>query len=229
MIRQWHQRALTRLVHERDLLEQLPYFRLERLAHPRGENATAIGMLLFAGSRSGKHYMLRIRIDYPWNFPAALPHVYDQDKILKVDANGHLIGKHELCLTLLERCEFALRTDHLTVDLLGAALVWWHKRVIYDGTGKWPGDAERHGINALIDLLVERNVAPDANVLSRWLLVHATTSQGRAQLPSPYAPCPCGNGKTLKFCHGDALQPLLRRLKQFPPQLPLRDGLDFKT
>lgn len=229
MIRQWHQRASARLAHERDLLEQLPYFRLERLAHPRGENATAIGVLHFAGYRSRKHYALRIRIEYRWNFPAALPHVYDQNKILKVDANGHLFGQHELCLTLLERGEFVLGTNHLTVDLLGAALVWWQKRVIYDRTGKWPGDAERHGINALIDLLVERNVASDANVLSHWLLTHATTSGGRAQLPSPYAPCPCGNGKAVKFCHAETLQPLLRRLKQFPPQLQLRDGLDFKT
>lgn len=229
MIRQWHQRAPGKLARERDLLAQLPFFRLERLTHSVDENATALGVLRFTGSRSGKYHTLRIRVGYPYNFPAALPHVYDHDKILKVDANGHLFGQHELCLTLLERGEFALGTNHLTVDLLGAALVWWQKRVIYDRTGKWPGDAERHGINALIDLLVERNVARDANMLSHWLLTHATTSEGRAQLPSPYAPCPCGNGKKLKFCHADALQPLVRRLKQFPPQLPLRDGLDLKT
>jgi len=138
------------------------------------------------------------------------------------------LGSTKFCITLLEREEFTLGTADLTEHVVSAALLWWRKRVIYDRTGKWPGPAERHGINAVIDLLVERHVAPDATTLSAWLLANATTEQGFARVPDRYAPCPCGSGKATKFCHDDSLRPLVHRLKGFAPHIPLHRGLDLK-
>ena len=83
--------------------------------------------------------------------------------------------------------------------------------LIFDRTGKWPGVAEKHGIDAVIDLLVERHVINDVTIISTWLHQHATIN-GRPCNPDIYAPCPCGSGKRLKFCHRDDLQPLFKRL-----------------
>jgi hypothetical protein len=225
---QWHELSGSRLQQERALLNGLPYFRRERDSIDKNGAFTVMGVLHYTGQRSGKKDALRIRIVYPRAFPRRCQHLYDHDRVLRVDPDGHLFGDHELCLALQEREAFPLGTADLTEHVLGAALVWWRKRVIYDRTTHWPGPAERHGINAVIDLLVERRVAPDATKLSTWLLAHATTAEGFARVPDRYVPCPCGSGKATKFCHDDALRPLVQRLKTFTPTIPLVRGLDLK-
>jgi hypothetical protein len=216
------------LQQELALLNRLPYFRLERAGIDKNGAFTVIGVLHYTGRRSRKEDALGIQIVYPRAFPRQCQRLYDHDRVLRVDPDGHLFGDHELCLTLVEREEFPLGTADLTAHVLGAALVWWRKRVTYDRTTQWPGPAERHGINSVIDLLVEPRVAPDATTLSGWLLAHATTAGGYARVPDRYAPCPCGSGKATKFCHNDALRPLVQRLKTFAPTFPLVRGLDFK-
>jgi hypothetical protein len=225
---QWHELSSSRLQQERGILNGLPYFRLEHAGVGTDDHLTAVGVLHYVGRRSGKEDALRIRIVYPRNFPRQIQRLYDHDRVVRVDHDGHSFGKHELCITLLEREEFTLGTADLTEHVLGAALLWWRKRVIYDRTGTWPGPAERHGINAIIDLLVERQVAPDATTLSAWLLANATNTDGLACTPDRYASCPCGSGKATKFCHDDALRPLIQRLKAFAPDIPLVRGLDLK-
>ena len=227
--RQWHELAPSRLQQERATLNALPYFRPERDVIAANGCFTATGVLHYIGHRSGKEDALRISLTYPRTFPRRIQRVSDHDRVLRVNPDGHLVGQHELCITLPERQEFPLGTPNLTEHVLGAALLWWRKRVIYDRTGTWPGPAERHGINAVIDLLVERRVAPDATTLSAWLLANATTAQGFACVPDRYAPCPCGSGTATKFCHDAALHPIVQRLKTFPQQVPLHRGLDLKA
>ena len=209
-------------------MRALPYFTFEHTLVNDHDVFTAIGTLHYVAPRSGRTYALRVRAEYPWDFPRHPPRLYDHERVLTVDVDGHLFGKHELCLTLPERGEFSLGALDLTEQVMGAALLWWHKRVIYDHGEKWPGPAERHGINAVIDLLVERHVVADAATLSTWLLAYATTTAGTVQLPDPYTPCPCGSGTKLKFCHRDDLAPLLRRLRLLPVASPLAACLDLK-
>jgi hypothetical protein len=172
---------------------------------------------------------MRIRLEFPDTFPKRAPRVFDHDQIFKPGADGHLLGSHELCTTLTERGEFALGTDGLTEEVLSAALVWFHKRRLYERTGRWPGPAERHGINAVIDLLVERRIARDADTISAWLVAHAGTPDGRPTRPDVYAPCPCGSGKVLKFCHRDDLQLVFSRLAHLPAGYLLKNLLDTKN
>ncbi len=170
---------------------------------------------------------MRCRLEYPRHFPRAPQHVFDHDKIFAPGANGHLLNNHELCLTLPERGEFPLGTEGLTQQVLGAALIWFHKRIIYERGKPWPGPAERHGIGALIDLFVERGIARDAAQLTAWLQTNATTPSGRLSEHNPYAPCPCGSGKKLRFCHGVELRSLFDRLAHFRSER-LTEVLDLK-
>jgi hypothetical protein len=204
----WHQLSTARAASERERLANAPYFTLERVMAER--RFTAIGTLHFKRG-CGKDYRFRIRLEYPRHYPKTPPQVFDHDHVFTFTLDGHLFSTHEICLTLPERGEFTTISEHLTHEVLSATLIWCHKRLIFDRTGKWPGVAEKHGIDAVIDLLVERHVINDVTIISTWLHQHATIN-GRPCNPDIYAPCPCGSGKRLKFCHRDDLQPLFKRL-----------------
>jgi hypothetical protein len=208
----WYQLSPARCERERERLANTPYFTLERTS--TNARFTAIGTLHFIRHR-GKEYQFRIRLEYPRHYPKRIPHVFDHDHRFIPSLDGHLFSTHEICLTLPERAEFSTGSEQLTQEVLGAALVWFHKRLLFDRTGTWPGPAEKHGINAIIDLLVERHVATDASAISDWLLKHATTPDGHPRELDLYAPCPCGSRKRVKFCHRNDLQLIGHRLACF--------------
>lgn len=213
---QWHRLSTARLQRERELLTTIPYFTLERTRLTPTSDFTATGTLHYIGRRSSKQHTLRVRLEYPRTFPRESPRVYDHESVLKPDPNGHLLSTHELCLTLPERGEFSTGADHLTREVLDAALLWFHKRHLYDKNGTWPGLAERHGIFAIIDLLIERGVIPDEHTIIEWIMTHALTQAGHLTTPDRYAPCPCGSGKRVRFCHGNELDPIYKRLERMP-------------
>ena len=207
---QWHQLSRVLAASERERLASAPCFRLEYVATE--ENFTAIGTLHFL-RRCGKEYTFRIRLEYPRHYPKSPPRVFDHERAFTPTLDGHLFDTYEICLTLPERGEFTTISEQLTHDVLTATLVWCHKRLIFDHTGNWPGLAEEHGLRAVMDLLVERRIIPDAATMSTWLKEHATIS-GHPCTPDIYAACPCGSGKRLKFCHREDLRPLFKRLTQ---------------
>lgn len=227
ILRQWYDLSTARLDRERYQLAHLPYFTLEHTTKANG-NFTAIGSLRFTGHRSGKQHNFRIRLGYPYRFPKEPQRVFDHDGRFRPSLNGHQFSNHQLCLTLREREEFTTGSDHLTEEILGATLVWFHKRLIFDRTNQWPGPAEKHGINAVIDLLVERHVANDATAISKWLLEYASSPAGHLREPDIYGPCPCGSGKRVKFCHRDDLRLIFDRLASFPRNYKLADALGIK-
>ena len=206
----WHRLSPARCASERERLTTAPYFTLERVTTE--DRFTAIGTLHFT-RRCGKEYRFRIRLEYPRHYPKTPPTVFDHDHVFTPTLDGHLFSTYEICLTLPERAEFTQISEHLTHEVLSATLVWCHKRLIFDRTGKWPGLAEKHGIDAVMDLLIERHIITDATTMSNWLHQHARIN-GRLVTPDIYATCPCGSGKRLKFCHRDDLQPLFKRLTQ---------------
>jgi hypothetical protein len=224
---QWHQLALSRLTRERTVLAGTPYFTLERTFFDN-EYFNAIGILHYCGHRSGKQYELRIRIEYPRTFPRTLPRVFDHDQVFTPSLDGHLFTTHELCLTLPERNEFSTDSEHLTEEILGATLVWFQKRRLFDRNRVWPGPAERHGVNAVIDLLIEQHILPDENSIHTWLCTHASTTAGHYRAPDRYAPCPCGSKKAMKFCHEEALKPFFARLSRTSGPTLLTSALETK-
>jgi hypothetical protein len=119
-------------------------------------------------------------------------------------------------------------TEHLTEEVLGAALVWFHKRRVFETTGIWPGQAERHGVNAVIDLLIEQQIVADEETMHAWLSKYASTGTGHYRTPDRYVPCPCGSQSAMKFCHEEALSPVFDRLSQASGTMLLADALAIK-
>lgn len=225
---QWHVLSSTRRKYEEELVKSIPCFAHERTYVTKTNHLAAIGQLHYNAHRTGKEHHLRIRLEYPADFPRSAPHVFDHDHVLRTGNDGHLLHTHELCLTLAARGEFTLNSPTLTAEVLGAALVWFRKREIYNKNGDWPGQAERHGLYADIDLLVERGIITDEQTMTDWLMRHATTPSGQLTSPDRYAQCPCGSGKRVRFCHKDDLNQLFKRLDRIQNEHSLANVLGSK-
>src|SRR5258708_21123532 len=155
---------------------------------------------------------------YPWRFPATFERIYDREKRFELCENGHLFADHQLCLTLKERREFSLNTEALTEEVLGAALLWFDKRLIFERNGrtKWPGPAEVHGSQAQVNLILEQAGLLDSADAIQWAneLHHRALLDHRFVPFDPYSLCPCSSGKKLKFCHGETFIQFGRLLKR---------------
>lgn len=212
----WYKISPRRLSLERSVLKDIPYFSLEGEAFDSQKRLIVIGNLNHTLERSGKIENFRVRLVYPDEFPRRIQSVFDHDKRFNIGADGHLIRDYQLCLTLPERKEFSLGSDRLTEEVLGATLVWFDKRLIYERSGKWPGPAERHGALAKIDLILERAGLKENPPVWEWTLklYDSLLKDGRYQTLDVYAPCPCESGGKLKFCHGEQLRLLFKLLKE---------------
>jgi len=199
----WYRLSPARLELERSILGGLEYFRLEAMLRGSNEVFKAVGLLHYRRERSGREESFRVGVEYPFFFPRDPQRVFDHEKRFPVGPVGHLMTSHQLCLTLPERHEFELTSQSLTEQVLGASLVWFDKRLIYERTKKWPGPWERHGAWGKLDLILEKarlTANPTAVQWAEQLLTSAVTNGRRTQI-DVYSPCPCGEGPKLKFCH----------------------------
>jgi len=171
---------------------------------------------MYVLERSGKIEKFRVLILYPDDFPRKIQRIFDHEQKFRPGLDGHLNNDHSLCLTLPKRREFFLGADRLTEEVLGATLVWFDKRLIYEATGKWPGPAERHGSLANLDLILERAGLEENSFVKEWLLnlCRTATQSSRYATIDVYAPCPCKSGIKLKFCHGQEMRSLFKVVKE---------------
>lgn len=217
-VRPWHVRNPKLLAVERSIWQEVPYFLFEQESIDQEHRVVVVGLLEHRRPRSGKWERLRIRLEYPQNFPWAIQVVYDHDRRLTPGADGHLLEGHRLCLAFEPRQEFSLGSSRLTEEVLGASLVWLDKRGIFDRTRKWPGTAERHGNLALVDLALERAGLAGSPPAVEWAerLYDRWLKERRPVEADIYDLCPCGSGAKLKFCHREPLRILLRALGRQP-------------
>jgi len=211
----WYLLSPSRLEAERQILCSLPFFTFEH-EYFRDQLWIVIGTLHFTWERSQKQEHLQVRLEYPDRSPQEIPSVFDNKRVFVTGAAGHLFSNHAICLTCPERREFSLGSEDLVEEILGATLVWFNKRLIFEKNGRkdWPGPAERHGVLARIDLQIEKAGLTDNSKVVNWtnqLCDAALKGKGLYPL-DPYEPCPCGSAKKLKFCHGEHLQLILRLL-----------------
>lgn len=167
------------------------------------------GTLIYARRRSLKREALPIRLVYPPDFPKKPQRVFDEEKRFKPGLKGHMFSDYGLCLSIPERDEFSVGTEELTEEIVGASLVWFHKRLIYERLKKWPGE-EDHGVRPRLDLLIERAGLSGSLGIQQWIDIIVQNRVAGRQLIDPYSACPCGVSGTLKFCHWDQLRSFFR-------------------
>ena len=227
----WYKLLPRRLKWERQVFHELPFFKHECDGFDQDAQFTATGTLFFQGERSGKLDEFRVEVRYPRRFPGTFQRVYDKQKRFELCENGHLFSDHQLCLTFRERKEFSLNTEVLTEEVLGAALVWFDKRLIFERNGRknWPGPAEAHGSQAQVNLILEEaGLLDNARVLAWANELHRRALLDHHFVPfDPYSLCPCSSGKKIKFCHREIFiqfGKLLRRVAGATADVSKNDG-----
>jgi hypothetical protein len=187
----------ARVKHEFEILSHVHFFRI--LTHGLTNGVFQIlGVLSFTQEETGRIYSLKVRLEYPRDYPWAVPSVFDQDKQFRPSANGHQFPDHRLCLSFPEREEFGIGSEQLSSEVLGASLIWLDKRYIFERNGKWPGEAEEHGWARPLRRLLKEEARRSRNgYLSAW------TDWIIAELATPqfHMGCPCCSGKRFLDCH----------------------------
>jgi len=205
----WHRLSPRRLETERLILQSLPYFRFENETFGDLNEYLVMGVLSFRQPRSGKIEEFQIRVSYPHRFPAVAHAVFDHEKRFEVCKHGHLFSNCQLCLALPDRKAFSLGTESLTEEVLGASLVWFDKRLLFEANGRiqWPGIDEKHGAEAKVDFILESAGLLQNEAVVQWAYAayQLAILESRFEQIERYGPCPCGSGRKLKFCHGGTL------------------------
>lgn len=181
-------------------LREVEFFRYEEHTL-RDETLIVLGVLSHT-RRYGGTESLRVRLEYPDDFPSWEPTVFDHDKVFTPSAAGHQFSNHALCLQFAPRKEFSTNALTLGSEALGAALNWIVKRNIFERSGgkNWPGEAERHGYaRPYRQLAMERAAVFPGTFLQVW--VHWALDAGC--IPQLNAPCLCLSGRSLGTCHGE--------------------------
>ncbi len=217
----WYKLRPQRLTLEREILRGLPYFELRSDSFDENGHFRPTGTVVYCGEYSGRIERFDVALEYLDRFPHAFQLVYDEQKRFLICEGGHLFSDHQLCLTLLERNEFSLGSETLTEEVLGATLLWFDKRLIFERRGrkKWPGPQEVHGFRAKVNFALEQSGLLGNEKAVEWAnrLYNQVCETHRYIAIDPYSPCPCGSGKKHRFCHGETiarLTPILQRIAQ---------------
>ena len=197
-----------RLRQEQGILSKIPFFAKSEES-TQGNQYVVSGDLSFERRYASKPEIFRIRIEYPFNFPKAEQLVFDANRRFSPGTKGHMFIDHGLCLSLPEREEFSINTDDLTSEVLGASLVWFHKRLIYERLKRWPGE-EYHGIEPRLEILLARAGLWGLTGIEKWMSDMVKNHREGPAIIDPYSRCPCNGLQALKFCHWEVLRRFFR-------------------
>lgn len=198
---EYHERGVTwnpaQVELEAARLQALPYFVLESWS-VKGRRLQVIGLLSHVQQETGREETLRVRMEYPKEYPWDIPSAFDHDRQFVPSADGHQYPDYQLCLSFPLRPEFHLGSESLAAEVLQASLIWLNKRCIFQRLGAWPGVAEEHGyVRPLIPLLREeakQSLSLSACAWCDWVLAELVS-------PNPEGHCPCLSGKPFETCH----------------------------
>jgi hypothetical protein len=165
-----------------------------------------IGVLKHRRQYSGDESM-RVRVEYPIDFPRSVPRVFDHDKVFVPSSAGHQHPDYGLCLHFPLRATFSTDANLLIAEVLGAALNWVIKRNIFERNGRtlWPGDTEEHGL-ARPSRRLALDIAEQTHNI--FILLWVDWALRTSQFSKLDAPCPCISGRQLSECHGELARAL---------------------
>ena len=199
----WFVRDPLRLKREKSVLAA-SYPALSWSLDDKNGMAVVSGQLLVCDG-AGVPRPITVRIDIPPTYPHGVPIAYALNGRFPMDPDGHVLEGGQLCMWLheLQPLDFIYR-DVLTT-YVDHVVLFLHRALIYEQTGRWPGPAWAHGYNAYVDYLVEALGSVQNVEIFRLTLLSETVRKRNE-------PCICGSGKKYKACHQRAVDGIKHRL-----------------
>ncbi len=143
-------------------------------------------------------YLVEIR--FPRDYPDWVPDLYMRQPEVAWVGERHIERNGRACLCLPHEIP-SYFPDGMGVGAFLDRLVspWLLGQVHFDEFHKWPYPERSHGLRGILEAVSEM-VGGQGHLVAMGLLRLAVQSRP----PKGHVPCPCGSGRRLRNCHGDA-------------------------
>lgn len=138
-----------------------------------------------------------VHVMIPGSYPQDFPLVYETGGRIPRELDYHISKEGLACLFLPE-----LRTKVFPVGaplldfFTGPVYQYFLGQALVERGEQWPFGEWRHGADGTYDYYSDRLNTNDIHTIIRYIEALATKKQ------KGYKPCPCGNEKKLRECHG---------------------------
>jgi hypothetical protein len=151
-------------------------------------------------------------VKFPWDYPEWEPVAYDAARRFKARPGKLLVDRHicpdgQCCLWLQPRTKWDSQDPSALGAFLDELTVFFHRQLIYDITGSWPGPEYDHGTNGYVQFIREQLADDEALAASLLPVITMQEAVGRNDL------CPCGAGKKFKRCHLEVVGTIQRLVR----------------
>jgi hypothetical protein len=177
------------------------------LSFVRGEQTEFVGTITI-GSCAGIETPIKTNVVIPNSYPDIEPVAFEVGGRFPKTRDAHFADDGSCCLWLPWETGWDGRRPEAILAFLGQVVVFFHRQLVYEATGyrRWPGGAWEHG-QAGYGQYVSHALA-----IQRVALVNFLPALSDWQVTDKYQPCPCGSGKKLRWCHGPAIEELMRHV-----------------
>jgi hypothetical protein len=152
---------------------------------------------------------IRIRIEFPADYPTSEPFAYDIASFFPRDIDRHILSDGQFCLWLPPCSPWDEDDpDRSLLRFLDEVRVFLERQLTYDATGgkEWPGPQCRHGKYGYLDFMLSILGDNEEHFRALFPVILGKVSLGRNEA------CPCGSQLKYKRCHADRVASILRRV-----------------
>lgn len=151
---------------------------------------------------------IRVRVDFPANYPSQEPRAYDVANRFPHVPDRHFCPDGQCCLWLPPESRWNPSDPEGLCRFLEEVAIFFDRQLVYDVEGKssWPGGERGHGAAGYVEF-VEELLNGDRGLLGALAPTFANISRiGRN------SSCPCGSGRKYKRCHLGLVEEISHRV-----------------
>lgn len=140
----------------------------------------------------------------PRGYPYCIPIVAERSTIIPRDINWHISPEGICCLDITHNLKAMSKLGIKLTSFISEKVYTYFANQLYKlEENKYAGDEYAHHLDGVIQYYIETHQLQDKRAIVAMLQkITSKTNIGRN------APCPCGNGKKIKYCHQSSIDTL---------------------
>jgi hypothetical protein len=170
------------------------------------------GTIILKEEGCGVETRVATRIDFPSTYPEREPTAYETGGRFPRENDRHFSEGGSCCLWLPPRSKWDPRDPDALLRFLDQLVAFYDDQLVYEAMGRWPRAEWGHGAVGYVEYLLEELGGATA----------VLDALAAGAVPGPNVPCPCGNGRKYKRCHGPAAAGAAHRCGHIEYQRALR-------